>query len=62
MFELLEGVEETEEEIKRHMGRQDFGADGRYFQLALLVPDFARVKITDREVFSIRFAEYAGGL
>ena len=51
LFELLEGVEETEEEIKRHMGRLDFGADGRYFQLALLVPDFARVKITDREVF-----------
>ena len=51
MLQVLEGVEETEEELKRHLDKLNLERTGNYFQAAALVPDFGRMKIVDKEVF-----------
>lgn len=51
MLELLEGVEETEEEIALHLEKLNFKVSGCFFQLGVLVPDFGKMKIADKEVF-----------
>lgn len=51
ILELLEGAEETEEEIILHLKKLNFEIRGNFFQLGVLVPDFGKMKVTDKEVF-----------
>ena len=51
MLEVLEGAEETEEELMLHMDKLNLEIVGSNFQVVALVPDFGRMKIADKEIF-----------
>lgn len=51
LLEVLEGVEESEEELLRHFEKLNYRINGKYFRVAVFLPDFGKMKINDKEIF-----------